>query len=151
VVADLDKILKIFPICLRKLLKKNHRPAKLSYSFSSKWRKNSARLKHFPPLNPKVLLCLWFELCTTVLLRRVAARSNHGPDDGRQGAQIPGHWTTMKAPNNPNIRTWGRQTCFLPRAPSILVTPLSIRRLVPSRNSSTHFHVAKLRCRQTAH
>ena len=50
----------------------------------------------------------------------------------------------------PQVRTWGRQTCFLSRAPSILVMPLSIRRLVPSRNSSTHFYVAKLRCRQTA-
>ena len=35
-------------------------------------------------------------------------------------------------------------------APSNLVTPLSIFRLVPSRNPSTHFYVAKLRCRQTA-
>ena len=40
--------------------------------------------------------------------------------------------------------------CFLPWTPSILVTPLSIRRLVPSRNSSTHFYVEKIRCRQTA-
>jgi len=44
----------------------------------------------------------------------------------------------------------GHQTCFLPRAPSNLVTPLSIWRLVPSRNPSTHFYVAKLRCRQIA-
>jgi len=45
------------------------------------------------------------------------------------------------ASERPHAQTWGRQTCFLRRAPSILVTPLSIRRLVPSR---THFYVAKL-------
>jgi len=44
----------------------------------------------------------------------------------------------------------GGQTCFLLRATSGLVTPLSIRRLVPSRNSPTHFYVAKLQCKQTA-
>ena len=44
----------------------------------------------------------------------------------------------------------GRQTCILPRAPPYLVTPLSISRLVPSRNPYTHFYVAKLGCRQTA-
>jgi len=44
----------------------------------------------------------------------------------------------------------GAPACFLLRTPFILVTPLSIRRLVPSRNSFTHFYVAKLRCRQTA-
>jgi len=54
------------------------------------------------------------------------------------------------ASERPQVRTWGRQTCFLPRAPSNIVTPLSIRRLVPSRNSSTHFYVAKLWYRQTA-
>jgi len=40
---------KNFPICLSKLLKQNHRPAKLFYSFSSKWRKNSGELKIPPP------------------------------------------------------------------------------------------------------
>ena len=50
----------------------------------------------------------------------------------------------------PQVRKWGRQTCFLPRTPSNLVTPLSIWILVASRNSSTHLHVTKLRCRQTA-
>jgi len=54
------------------------------------------------------------------------------------------------ASEKPQVRTWGRQTCFLPRAPSNLVTPLSIWRLVPSRNLSTHLYAAKLRCRQTA-
>jgi len=44
----------------------------------------------------------------------------------------------------------GRRTCILPRAPSNLVMPLSVWRSVPSRNPSTHFYVANLRCRQTA-
>jgi len=43
----------------------------------------------------------------------------------------------------------GAPNLLLPRAPSNLVTPLSIWRLVPSRNPSTHFYVAKLQCRQT--
>jgi len=51
---DLDKILKIFPICLSKLLEQNHRPAKLSYSFSSKCRKNSGEMKKFPSLSPRL-------------------------------------------------------------------------------------------------
>jgi len=82
-------------------------------------------------------------------LRRVAARSNHGRNDGGQGAQLPGRWITMMAPNDcgecrkvltmsqelqcstfaserPHVRTWGRQTCFLPRTPSNLVTPLTV-------------------------
>ena len=29
------------------------------------------------------------------------------------------------------VRTWGRQTCFLPQAPSNLVTPLTLTRLLP--------------------
>ena len=31
------------------------------------------------------------------------------------------------ASERPQVRTWGRQTCFLPRAPSDLVTPLLLR------------------------
>jgi len=31
------------------------------------------------------------------------------------------------APEKSQVRTWGRQTCFLPRAPSNLVTPLHAR------------------------
>jgi len=29
------------------------------------------------------------------------------------------------------VRTWGRQTCFFPRASSNLVTPLNLTRLLP--------------------
>jgi len=42
---DLKKFRKIFLVCLDKLLKQNHRPAKLSYSFSSQWCENSGELE----------------------------------------------------------------------------------------------------------
>jgi len=78
------------------------------------------------------------------LLRRVAARSNQGRNDWEQGARFPGRQITMRAPKSPNnvtstsvqystfasgspqVRTQGRQTCFLPRAPSNLVMPLAV-------------------------
>jgi len=96
---------------------------------------------------------------------------SRGVTRGQEGRNYPGakslwgHRNTAgatKSPNNvtrtfftfasgrPQVRKWGRQTCFLSRAPSDLVTPLSIWRLVPSRNSSSHRYVAKLRCTQTA-
>jgi len=31
------------------------------------------------------------------------------------------------ASERPQVRIWGRQTCFLPRAPSNLVTPLTVK------------------------
>jgi len=60
-----------------------------------------------------------------------------------KGTQIPGRRITAGASENPNnvtssffnstfaserpqVRTWGRQTCFLPVAPSNLITPLPI-------------------------
>ena len=95
-------------ICLSKFLKQKHCPAKLSYSLSSKWRIYSGKLKNFPSLNPKIPVCLWLNVCTMVLLRRVTARSNHGRNDGGQGAQFPGRRTTMKAPND----------CGAPRSPN---------------------------------
>jgi len=69
------------------------------------------------------------------LLGRVAACSNQGRSDGVKG-KIP---RAQRSPNNvtstvlqrstfaserPHVRTWGHQTCFLPRAPSNLVTHL---------------------------
>jgi len=100
---------------------------------------------------------------------------NHqGRKVGAVGAQLPGRQITLGklkycgdakmsqqcytyilqystfASGRPQVWKWGRQTCFSPRAPSNLVTPLSIWRVVPSRNSSTHLYAAKLRCRQTA-
>jgi len=59
------KFRKNFPIFLDKRLKQNHRPAKLYYSFSSKWRKNSGELKICLP-KTKVPVCLWLELWTII-------------------------------------------------------------------------------------
>jgi len=70
------------------------------------------------------------------LLRSVVARSNQGRNDGGQGARFPGRrkvqtmsqvlqYTTF-ASGRPQVRTCGRQTCFSPRAPSNLVTPLTV-------------------------
>jgi len=73
---------------------------------------------------------------------------------GQGGAQFPGRPVTMGVPNDyrvaeksqchkhflqyttftskiSQVRTWGRQTCFLPRAPFNLVTPLTLTRLLP--------------------
>jgi len=44
--------------------------------------------------------------------------------------------TSEIASERPQVRTWGRQTCFLPRAPSNFVTPLR-RALV--RNNTNQF------------
>jgi len=74
-------------------------------------------------------------------LRRVAARSYQGLNYGGQGSQFPGQRITIRAPNDsrgyrkvlimsqalqcstfaserPQVRTWRRQTYFLPQAPS---------------------------------
>jgi len=71
-------------------------------------------------------------------------RCNEGEQGGRNspGAEsLLGRRITagaLKSPNNvtstfsgfaserPQVRTWGRQTCFLSRAPSDLVTPLVV-------------------------
>jgi len=115
-----------------------------------------------PPLKPEVPVCLWLELCTMVLLRRVTARSNHGRNDGEQGAQFSGRRVTMRAPKNPNnvtstvlqcstfaserpqVRAWGRQTCFLPRAPSDLVTPLAVSQYSSAFSMCLKWGVAQL-------
>ena len=87
------------------------------------------------------------------LLRHVAARSNSGSKNGGQWAQYSGGRATMMTPNycgggrkvlilsqefqsstvqstfaseRPQIRTYGRQTCFLPWAPSNFVSPLAV-------------------------
>ena len=70
------------------------------------------------------------------LLGRVAARSNQGRNDEGQGAQLPGRRKVLTmshelqcstfASERPQVRTQGRQTCFLPRAPSNFVEPLTV-------------------------
>jgi len=69
-------------------------------------------------------------------------RRSQGRNVGERGTQFPGRRITAGgaeksqqchkyclqystvASERPQARTWGRQTCFLPRAPSNLVTPL---------------------------
>jgi len=78
-----------------------------------------------------------------------------------------GRWNTTGKPENPNnvtrtffntehllpedlrLESGGAERASLPRTPNNRVTPLSIWRSVLSKNPSTHFYVAKLRCRQT--
>jgi len=102
--------------------------------------------------------------------------NQQGRNEGARGSNYPGadslweRWNTAGVPNDcrgskksPKChkyttfasgrlqdRKLGRHICILSWAPSNLVTLLSVWRLVPSRNPSTHFYVAKLRCRQTA-
>ena len=77
---------------LGKFFKQNHRPAKLSYSFSSKWRKNSGELKIPPPPKAQGSRMPLARAVYHDLLRRVAARSNHnqGRNDGGKGHDSPG-------------------------------------------------------------
>jgi len=79
----------------------------------------------------------------------------HGHNEGGKGSTIPRPPCHYGAPNDyrvakksqqchkhflqyptftskiSQVRTWGRQTCFLPQAPSNLVTPLTLTRLLP--------------------
>jgi len=119
------------------------RPVKLSYSFSPQWRKNSGEFKIFPPKakgSPMHLVSVEYH----GLLRRLAALTNQGCNNGGQEGKIPRVRITMRAPNNcgrrrkvltrsqvfqcsrptfaserPPVRTWGSQTCFLPLATMI--------------------------------
>jgi len=65
---------------LGKLLNKNHRPAKLSYSFSLQWHRNSGELKIFPPKAKDSRMTL-VKAEYHGLLRLVAARSNQRRND----------------------------------------------------------------------
>jgi len=72
------KFRKNFPMYLGKLLTQNYRPAKLSFSFSPQWPKNSgekAKGSRMPLVRAEY----------HSLLRRVAAHSNQGLNDGRSG------------------------------------------------------------------
>jgi len=105
---DLKKFKINFPTCLGKLLKQNHHPANLSCSFSSQWRKNSGELKNSPP-NAKDSRKSLVRAKYHGLLRRVAARSSHGRNDGvQEGHNSPGaeslwgRWITAGSPKSPN-------------------------------------------------
>jgi len=133
------------------MIKQNHRRAKLSYSFSSQWRKNSGELKILPAPKAKGSHMPLVRAEYHSLLRRVTTRRNQGRNHGGQRAQYPRRRITEgaewlreapKSPNNvtstamkyqwstfaserPEVRTWS-QTCFLSLAPSNLVTPLAV-------------------------
>jgi len=95
----------------------------------------------FPLSSESALLVLWkipknFHFCIRRLIRGVTRGGN--------GAQFPGRRMTARvakksqqcrkyflqystfASERPQVRTWERQTCFLPRAPSNLVTLLRL-------------------------
>jgi len=133
---------------LDKFLKQNHRSAKSSYSFFLKVAQKFGRIENFaPPKAQGSRMPLVRAVCHD-LLRRVAARSNQGRNDRVKGHNSPGaeslwrRWMTAGrrkvltmsqdlqysafASEKPQVRTYGRQTCFLARAPSNFVTPLTV-------------------------
>jgi len=75
---DFKKFRKNFPICLGKLLKQNHRPAKLSYSFSSQQHKHLGESKILVPPKAKGSRMPLVRAEYHGLLRRVAERGNQG-------------------------------------------------------------------------
>ena len=130
------------PVCLGRFLKQNHRPAKFSYTFSSKWRKKLGELKIFPHLKPKVPVCLWLKLCTMIcwgvslsaVIRNVmtGVKGHNSPvaESLRGRRKVPTmsqvlHCSTFASERH-QVRTRMLQTCFLLRAPSNLVTPLAV-------------------------
>jgi len=153
---------------LGKLLKHNHRPAKLSYSFSSRWRKNSGELKILPLPKAKGSRSLLLGELSTTVCRGASLRAViMGAKTRARAAQFPGHRIAMRAPNDrggrqkvltmsqvlqcstfaserPQVRTWGRQTCFLPRAPSNLVMPLAVIQYSSALSMYMEWGVAQL-------
>jgi len=93
-------------------------------------------------------LPFWMQAVLSTTLTRGITRA-------ARGEQFPGRPVTAGAPNDcrvaeksqqchkhflqyttftskiSQVRTWGRQTCFFPRAPSNLVMPLTLIRLLP--------------------
>jgi len=131
---------------LGKFLKQNHRPAKFSYSFFLKVAQKFGRIENFAPPKAQGSRMLLARAVYHDLLRRVAALSSQGRNDGGQGAQFPWRRITMRAPNDcgasksPNnvTRTSVQYICLrkasglnigapnLPLAPSSLVAPLTV-------------------------
>ena len=127
-----------------KILKQNHRPAKFSCSFFLKVAQKFRRIENFAPPKAQGSCMPLVRAVYHDLLRRVAPRSNQVRNDRGQGEQFPGRRMTAGrrkvltisqelqcsafASESPQVRTWGRQTCFLPRAPSNLVASLTVIR-----------------------
>jgi len=111
---DLKKYGKNFPIFLCKLLKQNHRAAKFTYSCFLKVAQKFGRIASFAPPKAQGSRMPLVRAVYHDLLRRVAARLKQGRNDGGQGARLPGHQITLRAPKNPNnvTRTSVQYICF---------------------------------------
>jgi len=116
---------------LGKFLKQNHRPAKFSYSFFLKVAQKFGRIEDFAPHKAQGSCMPLVRAVYHDLLRRVAARSNQGRNDGGQGRRFPGRQIIMRAPKSPNnvIRTSVQYICFRKSsgsntgAPNLLLAP----------------------------
>jgi len=119
---------------LGKFLKQNHHPAKISYSFFLKVAQKFVRIENFAPPKAQGSRMPLIRAVYHDLLRRVAARSNQGRNDGGQGARFLGHQTTMRAPKSPNnvTRTSVQYICFRKTSgsntgsPNLLLAPGAI-------------------------
>jgi len=76
-------------MCLSKLLRAEPPSCKTFLFVFLKVVQKFGRDENVSPLKPKVPACLWSEQCAMVLLRRVAARSNHVHNDGGKGHNSP--------------------------------------------------------------
>jgi len=145
------KFSKNVPICLGKFLKQNHRPAKLSYSFSSSGAKFGG-IENFSPLKSKVSVCLWLELCTMICWGASLSAVIRGVTTGVESIWGRRKVLTMSqvlqcstfSAERPQVRIWGRQICFLPRASSNLVTPLTIIQYSSALSMYIKWRVAQL-------
>jgi len=89
---------------LGKSLKQNHRPAKFSYLFFLKVAQKFGRIENFTPPTAQASRMPLVRAVYRDFLRRVAARSNQGRNDGGQGAQFPERRITMRALNDCGAR-----------------------------------------------
>ena len=75
-------------------------PCKTFLFVSTKWRKNLGKLK-IPPQKPKRSNMPLVRTMYHGLMRRVAACSKQGRDDGGKGAQFPRRQISAGAPKSP--------------------------------------------------
>ena len=143
-----------------KFLKQHHRPKKFSYSCFLKVTQTFGRIENFAPPKAQGSRIPLVRAVYHDLLRRVAARSNQGRNDGGKEHDSPGAkslWGLRKvltrsqelqcstfASGSPQVRTQGRQTCFLPRAPSNLVMPLAVIQYSSALSMYMEWGVAQL-------
>jgi len=113
-----------------------------------------------PPLKPKVPVCLWLQLCTMISWGASLSAIIRGVTTGVKGHNSPDTeslWGRRKvltmsqilqcstfASEMPQVPTWGRQTCFVPRAPSNLVTTLTVIQYSSALSMYIKWRVAQL-------